>query len=615
MTKNPFRAPALLLSMALSALAVGCSSPTGTSISTAKVTIRSLPSDFFTRRAVAYEGYRTTSGPGTGSGVPTKANIDQDLLLMKEAGYTLLRLYSSNTDGQASLVLQEIQALGYDMKVQLGIWISGSKVADDGVNQVEIAKGISLANQYPSIVEAVSVGNETMVSWSSLAVPVLDMKGYIAQVRNAIAQPVTTDDDWAFYADSNGTATGGAGSGAYGTASILASIDYISFHSYPFSEAAYSLWNWQQTSAGTTVTGTSPAPRATAMMNASLAWAQSNYSAVQGYAAGQGYGGLPIVIGETGWKAVATNGNSAPCEYDMAHPVNQKLYIEELASWTTGPKNIFYFEAFDEPWKGSDDGWGLFDVNRLARYDLYGVAALSGSLESGSPSNLTYTDANALFYVAQATNGTVAAGTYLAFADNLTAVSGTSPAGTAIPVGGTAWYGWNSPATAYGGTGSGASVPNGDSGYEKITTAPESWGWGFFLDLTNADDLSNFPGGHLNFYLRTKYPGKLHVGYATGSVQDGTNGDAYTSVASGDGSGYVNDGAWHLVKLSVASISGWVKDGSSATSAPKLSQVIYPFVVSDVFATTAGSYAGTGNTQAATTGQEIDVDDIYWTQF
>lgn len=35
MTKNPFRAPALLLSMALSALAVGCSSPTGTSISTA----------------------------------------------------------------------------------------------------------------------------------------------------------------------------------------------------------------------------------------------------------------------------------------------------------------------------------------------------------------------------------------------------------------------------------------------------------------------------------------------------------------------------------------------------------------------------------------------------
>ena len=100
-----------------------------------------------------------------------------------------------------------------------------------------------------------------------------------------------------------------------------------------------------------------------------------------------------------------------------------------------------------------------------------------------------------MFYVAQATNGTIPAGTYIAFADDLKAISGTSPAGTAIPVGGTAWYGWNSPATAYGGTGSGGSVPNGDSGYEKTTTAPESWGWGFFLDLTNADDLSNFSGG------------------------------------------------------------------------------------------------------------------------
>ncbi len=86
---------------------------------------------------------------------------------------------------------------------------------------------------------------------------------------------------------------------------------------------------------------------------------------------------LPIVIGETGWKATQTNGNSL-IELFTANQINQKWYLDLLNGWQaagTGPVSIFYFEAFDEAWKGTDDGWGLWDASRTARYALCGTPA------------------------------------------------------------------------------------------------------------------------------------------------------------------------------------------------------------------------------------------------
>jgi hypothetical protein len=44
-------------------------------------------------------------------------------------------------------------------------------------------------------------------------------------------------------------------------------------------------------------------------------------------------------------------------------------------SWVAGPTRdqdspeaAMYFAAFDEPWKGQDDGWGLFDAIRHPKY-------------------------------------------------------------------------------------------------------------------------------------------------------------------------------------------------------------------------------------------------------
>jgi exo-beta-1,3-glucanase (GH17 family) len=613
----------LCLGIGLASMALGCANPSGgTKLDTTKVTIRPLPTDFSTRKAVAYEGYRGTTGPGTSSGAPTQADIDQDLTILKTAGYGLLRVFNSGTDGVTELVIKRIKALGYDMKLQLGIWITGPKSTDDALNQTEIAAGIALANTYPEVVETVSVGNERLVNWTYIdgkannPMPALDLQGYIAQVRAAIKQPVTTDDNWAFFADSSGATSGGPGTGSYATDLILGAIDYVSMHSYAFSDAAYGLWDYKQAGASNTDgTTTSPSSRVTAMMDAAIAAAKANYTAVQSYLSAKGYN-MPIVIGETGWKAWQSDSNS-PTEQFMAHPVNQKLYLDRLAAWTGGPNQIFYFEAFDETWKYADDGWGLFDVNRHARFALYSYFTTATTVngitvpgnETTVDSKLAYDYTSALCYVPQAVNGTITANNYLTLADSLTADST-----TAVPVGGTSWYGWDAnPPTATGGAGTGGSVPDGDSSYEKITTASKSWGWGFFQMLNNMDDLRNFSSGHLTFYMRTSYPGKLYVGYATGSTTDSTQGQAFAVLSSNDGSGFVSDGAWHLVSLALSGISYWNKGSSGAPSAPDLTKVSWPLFVADTFAS-YGNYAGTGDTQAATTGQEIDIAHICWTQ-
>lgn len=119
-------------------------------------------------------------------------------------------------------------------------------------------------------------------------------------------------------------------------------------------------------------------------MNASFDNAVASYDAAAGYLYRDTTGSTvtigssrPIVIGETGWKALQSNPASAIETY-AAHPVNAKWYYDLMVGWegtAGGPLTIFYFEAFDEAWKGIDDRWGLWDRARVARYALCGTPA------------------------------------------------------------------------------------------------------------------------------------------------------------------------------------------------------------------------------------------------
>jgi exo-beta-1,3-glucanase (GH17 family) len=558
---------AILSTLALHACGGGGSSSAPAPAPAPAAGTRALAADFYTRKAVAYSGYRGADR----NTVPTSAEVLEDLQLLTQANFKLIRLFGSG-DADSKVVLKTIADNHLDIKVQLGVWISGPKSTHDTENQAEITRGVALAKAYSDIVMAVSVGNETMVDWSALQVPADDMAAYIKQVRDQITQPVTTDDNWAFWANKDGK---------YGTDKITAVVDYVSLHTYSLLDSVYDpSFSWKMES--------TPEPqRAAAMMDAMINKAKTDYGAVKGYLTSKGLS-LPIIIGETGWKAAGGEAN-------RDHPVNQKMYYERLNAWTDGPKQIFYFEAFDEPWKGGDNGWGLWDVNRKARYVIYDL--FPANMQDGG----SYTSADALYYKPPTANPTITANTYVLFAD-------TVPAGAAQPTGAntplTSWQPWDSPPTASGAI-IGTSTAEGANALE-ITPIPKSWGWGFFLNLANADDLSlfNAAGGYLNFSIKTTYAGKLEIGFFTGSAGANTGVDVYLPIAPGE-YGYQNDGAWHTVSIPVTAIAAKAAPafGQPQSAVLNMAQVTNGFVIAD-------RYGVTGNTAGSTT--KIQVDNIYW---
>jgi exo-beta-1,3-glucanase (GH17 family) len=334
------------------------------------IELRPLPEIYTTGNAINYSAFRA-GGPGVGE-IPSDADVLEDLGLLQTAGYNLLRLFGA--DPVSEKILRLAAANFPEMRFQQGLFLEGlapgppANLCQSAVNDSQVATAIRLANTYSSVV-TVSVGNET--SFFSAFMPLNCLEGYITETRNNVTQPVTADDDYTFYANLFGRSPD----------TILRLIDFVSIHTYPFLN--YTQWDWQQL-------GVAAGPlRAEAMMNASLAKAQDNYQAVYNYTyvrsgttvtIGES---LPIAIGETGWKWRQT-APTQEIEIYAANPVNAKWYNDLMRSWERspgGPSTIFMFEAFDEAWKGTDDGWGFWDELRMPNYALCGTPA-------GAPCNV-----------------------------------------------------------------------------------------------------------------------------------------------------------------------------------------------------------------------------------
>ncbi len=551
------------------------------------VATRTLSPEFSSRKAVAYSPYRSSNRD---TEVITDAMVLQDLQLLSAGGFKLIRLFDSS-DAVASRVLRLLAANpSLDIKVMLGAYIlsesspyitEAQKANSRSFNAAEVARAVVLAKSYPSLVLAVSVGNETMVSWSFVPTSPALMAGYISAVRNQITQPVTTDDSWSFFARSAGEPND--------PKPVLNTIDFVALHTYPLLDTPYNTWDWMQTAV--------PADqRAVAMMDAAIAKAKADYAAARTQLDNTGFSALPIVIGETGWKAAPANG-----ETGRASPANQRMYLDRLNAWaktSTAPKAIVYFEAFDEPWKGSDNAFGLFNVSRQPR------CAIKDLYPTLTPETNSCTDAQALYYIAPVTRGTVTANRYSAYMDTLTA-------GEARPGEMPRFDAWDSGATAgYAQTADAAATIDPGNGID-ITPKPAVWGWGLALGLpTSTEDLSNFnsASGRLNFSINTTYAGKLEIGFFTGSAAAGSAFDVYLPISSGQ-YGYVNDGKWHEVSIPIKDITprGAMAYGMTDPNKAKLdmSKVQSVFVIAD-------RYAVTGNSANVTT--RLKIDAIYWSK-
>ncbi|MGO9479537.1 MAG: glycosyl hydrolase family 17 protein [Limisphaerales bacterium] len=330
----------LLLSASLAIAASGNGEETNTSGS-AIVPIQQKPGDLLGgfKRGVCYSGFRHGQHPDRGDGAvnPSDKEILEDLqTLSRQGNFGLIRLYDAQADSEA--VLRLIKTNQLNLKVMLGAWLAAevsnpncpwhkepypSEVleANKLKNAREIDSAIRLANQYSNIVVAVAVGNEALVDWNDHLVPVDSVISYVRKVKRSIPQPVTVADNYNWWAHN------GAG--------LARELDFVSVHTYP-------AWEGKD-------------------IDEAMPFSIANLQAVRN--------ALPqsrIVITEAGWATVASEFGP------RAGEAKQKRYYHDLFAWAD-QMNIttFFFEAFDEDWKGdlnnplgAEKHWGLFTVDR-----------------------------------------------------------------------------------------------------------------------------------------------------------------------------------------------------------------------------------------------------------
>jgi exo-beta-1,3-glucanase (GH17 family) len=545
--------------------------------------LRPLNPEVLARKAVNYSPYRDSQkNEDRPNEEVTDAEVLQDLMLLKQAGFGLIRLFDSD-EKVAQRVLRVIGVNTLDMKVYLGMWMAGNNEAG---NKDQMARGVALANSYPDTVVAVSVGNESLINWSGHKIPVKELAANIATVRNQIKQPVTTDDNWAYYANAD--------------REILDVIDFAAVHTYAMVDTHYlplaSQWNWKQ------LEETDLTKRAAAMMDAAMAATKADYQAARSFLDQKGLGAMPIVIGETGWM----NKDPGDGWYNfLAHPVNQKMYLDRLMAWANegktgaGPKNVFYFEAFDEPWKGKDDGWGLFNVARQARCAAQSLnTAANWTKEAGNCDAV-----NATYYKPPQLNLPVTDATLVIHSETVT--------GWPLGMSADAYGGNRDPSptfsVSYPATGDSA---NGDkaatidaSRYIRISNfIPHSYGWGYLWQSNSVPvltaNMSNFGNGAIHFSIKTGYAGKLRIGISSNTAL-GVGAEAFVLVSNGDSYGYCSNATpgWCDVRIPLSAFK-------AANPALDLQYILTRFSISDV-------YSATGNADA--TGKpEIRLDNIYW---
>jgi exo-beta-1,3-glucanase (GH17 family) len=287
--------------------------------------------------AIDYSGYRAGQSPQLKI-YPTHAQILEDLTILKK-NWKLILLYGGDQHSQD--VLEVIQQHKLGIKVVVGLWLDGHP-GFEGENAAQVATAIRLANQYKQIVVAVNVGNEILVTWSDHKLTEDKAIEYVEQVRKAVQCPVTVADDFLYWRQPQ--------------AKLADHVDFIIMHAYP-------MWGHED-------------------IDTAMPSTIKDYESVR-----KAHPGKTIVIGEAGWASYSVGDQHVPRAGDE---VKQKRYYEELNAWAKANNvTTFYFEAFDEPWKGSgtEGHWGLFSVDRKAKLAMQ---ALYPELMPTGPTSPSY---------------------------------------------------------------------------------------------------------------------------------------------------------------------------------------------------------------------------------
>ena len=295
--------------------------------------------------AVAYSGFREGQHPDRGEGAenPSDDEILEDLEILLAHDFNLIRLYDSGNNSAATLRL--IRQHDLPIKALLGMWLEAEfsnhercdwldepipeeeLAANTLKNAAELQRGIELATEFDDIVVAVNVGNEALVEWNDHMVPLEKVIANVRRVKAAIEQPVTVADNYEWWIRDG--------------APLAAEVDFLGVHTY----AA-----WEEKT-----------------IDEALPYTVENINGVHAALPDK-----PVAVLEAGWASVGIEFG------ERANEADQTRYYRDLKRWA-GETNmtVFFFEAFDEPWKGDPDNplgaekhWGLFNVDRTPKQVL-----------------------------------------------------------------------------------------------------------------------------------------------------------------------------------------------------------------------------------------------------
>jgi exo-beta-1,3-glucanase (GH17 family) len=284
------------------------------------------------KKSICYSGYRLNQSPIT-KVYPSKQEILEDLQLLIKDGYEQIRMYDPGM--HARLTLEVIKEHNLPIKVMQGMDLDGEVINNNvgwgeplktkdiiqnkknNLKQLELL--IELANQYPEIINYVSAGNENTSDWNPKMVAVETLAKYIRTLKENIKQPLTFCEGVYFW---NTHAM-----------PLVKEVDFVSIHIYPF---------WLRK------------PHEEALENTFAAY----------FATKENIKDKPIIITEAGWPTKSSLG-------DYTSNAFHRTYVDGLEAWAKKNDVLLYmFEAFDEPWKGSDKPdepekhWGVYDLNR-----------------------------------------------------------------------------------------------------------------------------------------------------------------------------------------------------------------------------------------------------------
>ncbi len=216
-----------------------------------------------------------------------------------------------------------------DMKVSLGIWLTGDKEA----NTREMAKAIAVIRAHPRTIDRVFVGNEAILR-GDLTVDELD--AYILKVQRSIPNRVrvSTAETWSSW---------------YANPELARHVDFVAAHILPYWEGV---------------------PLRDAM----------DFIAEKHDLLESKFPRLPIVIGEAGWPSEGRIRRGA-----VPGAAAEAAFIRRFVSLADRNGYDYYvIEAYDQPWKAESEGtvgayWGMFDAAAAPKFAFTGaITSLPG---------------------------------------------------------------------------------------------------------------------------------------------------------------------------------------------------------------------------------------------